>query len=54
MRLAFEQFARKLGVEHSLRSNIEDPHTLRLVLVAQGPEAKVRAFIGAAVEFVRE
>ncbi|MCY1079276.1 hypothetical protein [Archangium lansingense] len=54
MRLAFEQFASKLGVEHSLRSNIEDPHTLRLVLVAQGPEAKVRAFTRAAVEFARE
>jgi hypothetical protein len=53
-RLAFEQFASKLGVKHSLRSNIEDPHTVRLVLVAQGPEAKVRAFTRAAVEFLRE
>ncbi len=54
MRLAFKQFASKLGVEHSLRSNLEDPHTLRLVLVAQGPEKKVRAFTRAAVEFLRE
>ncbi|MFY0529681.1 hypothetical protein ACN28I_43130 [Archangium gephyra] len=54
MHLAFEQFASKLGVEHSLRSNLEDPHTLRLVLVAQGPEEKVRAFTRAAVEFLRE
>ncbi|WP_257448668.1 hypothetical protein [Archangium lipolyticum] len=54
MHLAFEQFASKLGVKHSLSSNIEDPRTLRLVLVAQGPEAKVRAFTRAAVEFLRE
>ncbi|ATB39471.1 hypothetical protein CYFUS_004915 [Cystobacter fuscus] len=54
MRLAFEQFASKLGVEHSLHSKLEDPLTLRLVLVAQGPEEKVRAFTRAAIEFIRE
>lgn len=54
MRLAFEQFASRLGVEHSLGINLQDPFTLRLVLVAQGPEEKVRAFTRAAAEFLRE
>ncbi|WPB72712.1 hypothetical protein KYC5002_27030 [Archangium violaceum] len=54
MRLVFEQFASRLGVEHSLSINLEDPLTLRLVLVAQGPEEKVRAFTRAAVGFLRE
>ncbi|KFA88699.1 hypothetical protein [Archangium violaceum] len=54
MRLAFDQFASRLGVEHSLRIDMKDPFTLSLVLVAQGSEEKVRAFTRAAVGFLRE